>query len=99
MLTTHWKVSSIHQVSAKFATKGNDMASLRRLVLGMGLIAVGYVLGSHGPMVALHADDAEGLPSDEAVKKIVEANDKLKAAVDALKLESRYESATKSVNP
>jgi hypothetical protein len=38
------------------------------------------------------------MPSEDATKKILDANEKLKAAVETLKLESRYESATKGIN-
>jgi len=73
------------------------MVQFKRILLGGLLVAVGYVLGTCGPFAA-RAQDDQAPPSDDAVKKIVEANDKLKAAVEALKLESRYESATKGIN-
>jgi hypothetical protein len=74
------------------------MASLKRMALGLGLLALGYMLGTQSPLTGLRAQEATSTPSDEAIKKIVDANDKLKAAVDALKLESRYEVATKGIN-
>jgi hypothetical protein len=74
------------------------MVQLKRFALGSALLALGYVLGSCGPFATVRAQEADSLPSDDSTKKIVEANEKLKAAVEALKLESRYESATKGIN-
>ena len=74
------------------------MVQLKRIALGGALIALGYLLGTCNPFAPVRAQDGASAPSDEATKKIVEANDKLKAAVDALKNESRYESVTKGVN-
>jgi hypothetical protein len=74
------------------------MLSFKRMVLATGLLATGYVLGSLSPFVPLRAQDGDAGPSDDSAKKIVSANDALKSAVDQLKLESRYESATKGIN-
>lgn len=75
------------------------MVQFRRIAFGGGLLALGYLLGTCSPFAPVRAQDAGGVPSDDATKKIVEANDKLKSAVEALKLESRYEAATKGINP
>jgi hypothetical protein len=75
------------------------MVQLRRIAFGGALVALGYLLGTCSPFAPVRAQEDGGLPSDDATKKIVDANDKLKAAVESLKLESRYEAATKSVNP
>lgn len=74
------------------------MVQLKRIALGSALIALGYLLGTCHPFAPARAQDGVTAPSDDATKKIVEANDKLKAAVDTLKNESRYESVTKGVN-
>lgn len=74
------------------------MVHIKRFLFGGLLVALGYVLGAAGPFAPARAQEERTAPSDEAVKKIVDANDKLKAAVEALKLESRYESATKGIN-
>lgn len=70
----------------------------KRMILGTGLLALGYFLGSMNPFPALRAQDGDSGPSEDSAKKIVAANDALKAAVDQLKLESRYEVATKGIN-
>ena len=69
-----------------------------RILSAGALVALGYVIGSCqlSPVALAQPDDAS--VSDDATKKIVEANDALKKAVDQLKLESRYESVTKGVN-
>jgi hypothetical protein len=74
------------------------MFTLKRIALGAGLIAVGYLLGNLSLSPLVRAQDADAGPSDDSAKKIVAANDALKAAVDQLKLESRYEAATKGIN-
>ena len=74
------------------------MVQLKRFAFGGALVALGYLLGTCIPFCAVRAQDAGSMPSDDATKKIVEANDKLKAAVDTLKNESRYESVTKGIN-
>jgi hypothetical protein len=74
------------------------MVQLKRIALCGVLVAVGYVLGTCSPLMTLRAQDGVQPPSEDATKKIVEANDKLKAVVEALRLESRYESVTKSIN-
>ncbi len=74
------------------------MKFCKRMALGTGLLAVGYLLGSLGLFSAVRAQESDAGPSDDSVKKIVAANDALKAAVEQLKLESRYEVATKGIN-
>lgn len=75
------------------------MVQFRRMAFGGALVALGYLLGTFSPFAPVRAQDAGGLPSDDAAKKILDVNEKLKGAVDALKLESRYESVTKVANP
>lgn len=71
-----------------------------RLSVVCGLVAVGYLWGRldlvGGPL-ALAQEPSAG-PSEETAKKIQTASDALKIAVDALKNESRYNLATKSMN-
>lgn len=74
------------------------MVMYRRLVLGSGLLAVGYLLGSLSQFPVVRAQEGAAGPSEDSAKKIVAVNDALKAAVDQLKLESRYEVATKGIN-
>ena len=74
------------------------MVQLKRFAFGGALLALGYLLGTCSPFAPARAQDATNLPSDDSTKKILEANEKLKAAVEALKLESRYETVTKGVN-
>jgi hypothetical protein len=71
--------------------------SVRVLTAGC-LVAIGYILGTCQLHRAAFAQPEE-TASDEATKKINDANDALKKAVEQLKLESRYESVTKGVNP
>lgn len=75
------------------------MRTSMRVLLAGGLVAFGYFLGASQPFRAVQAQTEESPPSDEAVKKIVEANDALKKAVAQLALESRYASISKDVNP
>jgi hypothetical protein len=74
------------------------MKLYKRMALGTGLLTVGYLLGSLGLFSAVRAQEGDAGPTDDSVKKIVAANDALKAAIDQLKLESRYEVATKGIN-
>lgn len=75
------------------------MVQFRRIAFGGALVALGYLLGTFSPFTSVRAQEAGGLPSDDAAKKILDVNDKLKGAVDILKLESRYEAVTKAANP
>jgi len=64
------------------------------------LVAFGYVWGrldANGVATA-KAQEQSALPSEETSKKIQAANDLLRTVVDALKNESRYNLATKSMN-
>jgi hypothetical protein len=74
------------------------MHSLRRLGVGCGLIAFGFVLGSCNHFGPVEAQEAANAPTDDTIKKIIELNGKMKATVESLRLESRYESATKEIN-
>ena len=74
------------------------MMLYKRMALGTGLLTVGYMLGSFGLFSAVRAQEGDVGPSEDSAKKIVAANDALKAAIDQLKLESRYEVATKGIN-
>ena len=73
------------------------MMSCKRIVLATGLIAVGYALGSMSLFPTVRGQD-DTRPSEESHKKIETAQLALKSAVDQLKLESRYEAATKGIN-
>jgi len=74
------------------------MRMFKRMALGIGLLGIGYLLGSAASFSPVRAQDAGTSPSEDSAKKIVAANDALKAAVDQLKIESRYEAATKGIN-
>jgi hypothetical protein len=74
------------------------MKMYNRMAFGAGLLALGYFLGSLSLFSAVRAQDGDAGPSEDSAKKIVAANDALKAAIDQLKLESRYEVATKGIN-
>ena len=74
------------------------MIQLKRLAFCGVLLATGYLLGTYSPFAPARAQEAASGPSEDTTKKIVDANDKLKVAVEALKLESRYESATRGIN-
>lgn len=75
------------------------MKSSMRIIVACGLVAVGYFLGSTRDFQAVQAQTEESMPSDEAIKKIRDAHVAIKAAVQQLKVESKYESVTKAVNP
>lgn len=74
------------------------MIPLKRIALAALLVATGYLLGTCGLFSPARAQEAASQPSEDSTKKILEANEKLKAAVESLKLESRYEAATKGIN-
>lgn len=65
-----------------------------------GLVAAGYLWGRLDALSvsAVRAQESTPGPSDETAKKIQAANDALKAAADALKNESLYNPATKTIN-
>jgi hypothetical protein len=73
---------------------------LRACVVGGGLLAGGYLWGRLDATVrhTAFAQEPEAGPSEETAKKIQAANEALKGAVEALKNESRYTVATKSIN-
>lgn len=67
--------------------------------MALALLACGFTLGRLIPVEHISAQEAEfQAPGEETQKKIQAANDALKAAVEALKGEDRYRSATKSLN-
>lgn len=72
-----------------------------RIAGGLGLLLAGYVVGSVMPLIATTATAqqpaAPQLP-DATVSRIREANDALKVAMEALKTDSLYVAATKSLN-
>lgn len=71
-----------------------------RMGVVCGLVALGYLWGRVDATVGLvaQAQESSALPSEETLKKIQTANDALKIAVDALKNESRYTLATRTLN-
>lgn len=73
--------------------------SVRACVVG-SLIAFGYVLGRSDviQLPQVRAQDPSAGPSEETAKRIQEAYAALKVAMEALKQESRYTPATKSMN-
>ena len=75
------------------------MRSSMRVLLAGSLVALGYLLGTSQVFRVAHAQTEEMPPTDDAIKKIVEAHDALKRAAAQLSLESRYTSATKAINP
>ena len=78
--------------------RSNVMRSSVRVLTAGCLVAIGYILGTCQVHRVALAQPEESV-SDEATKKISDAHDSLKKAVEQLKLESRYESVTKGVNP
>ncbi|HEY0983202.1 MULTISPECIES: hypothetical protein [unclassified Schlesneria] len=74
------------------------MRSAAWVLTATSLVAFGYVLGSTQVFPLAHAQPDDVSVSEESTKKIVEAHDALKKAMEQLKLESRYESVTKGVN-
>ncbi|MAG92225.1 MAG: hypothetical protein CMJ48_00525 [Planctomycetaceae bacterium] len=81
------------------------MRSVRRYFPLVGVLALGYVLGAGhvlsigqvGAQVDTAAAEAEELP-EEAIEQLDAVNSALRTAVDTLKQEGRYTSATKGVN-
>lgn len=74
------------------------MRSSMRFIVAGGLVAFGYVMGSTAMFRVAQAQPDAATPSDDAIKKIGDANVSLRAAALQLTSESRYSSATKSVN-
>jgi hypothetical protein len=76
------------------------MSRLLQVCVAGGLIATGYLWGRiDASTVSLAgAQEQSALPSEETTKKIQTVNDAMRVAVDALKNESRYNLATKSMN-
>lgn len=71
------------------------------VLAGLFCTGAGYLLGvmhARQPAQAAVAQEGGGLPSEDAVKRILAVNDAIKQAAEALRLESRYEVATKSLN-
>ena len=75
------------------------MRSSMRVFTAAGLVALGYFLGASQLFRTAQAEPDDSPPTDEAIKKIVEAHDALKRAASQLALETRYTSVTKAVNP
>lgn len=75
------------------------MRSLMRFGLAGSLVALGYVLGSSQIFQAASAQNSDAAISEESSKRVIEANEALKKAASQLTLDSRYNSATKTVNP
>ena len=74
------------------------MRSSMRIILAGGLVAFGYLVGSAPMFGTAQAQPEVSAPSEDSIKKIGDANVALKAAALQLSTESRYASATKSVN-
>lgn len=70
-----------------------------RILSAACLLTTGYMFGSLHSFPKAYAQPESPSVSEDSAKKIIEANDALKKAVDQLKLESKYESVTKDVNP
>lgn len=71
-----------------------------RILVAVGLVALGYVLGSSGvatPRALQAQNEAEG-PSEETQGKIRSAHEALTAAMAALEQEQRYTPVMKGVN-
>lgn len=75
------------------------MKSSMRIFLACSLVTSGYFLGNLQIFRAAQAQTEEAIPSDEAIRKIRDAHVAMKAAIQQLKVESKYESVTKGVNP
>jgi hypothetical protein len=74
------------------------MQRLMRFGLAGSLIALGYLIGSSQIFQAASAQNSDAAVSEESAKRVFEANEALKKAASQLILDSRYSSATKSVN-
>ena len=73
---------------------------LRSVIQGACLVGMGYLLGISGlrSEFGLRAADQDAGPTKESVEKIRAAHKALTEAMDSLKQEGRYESATEGVN-
>uniref|UniRef100_A0A7C2K1D7 Uncharacterized protein n=1 Tax=Schlesneria paludicola TaxID=360056 RepID=A0A7C2K1D7_9PLAN len=71
-----------------------------RLLALLAVLACGYALGRLDAsfVSTLSAQEDVAGPSEETARKILAANDALKAAMEGLKNESRYNPATKGMN-
>jgi len=100
MMEIMWKPEMIGDIfnQRTMPHRRSFMRISMQIVTASCFVAMGYLLGSSSlsPLVLAQSDEAA--VSEDATKKIVEAHDALKKAVDQLKLESRYESVTKGVN-
>jgi hypothetical protein len=69
----------------------------------LAVAGTAYLAGHLQARFVIHAaaqeSDGPSLPSDEALKKIVAANDALKIAAEGLRQDQRYAAVTKAVNP
>jgi hypothetical protein len=77
------------------------MRIFARCSLGVGLLAIGYMLGASGEfnLARLMAQQpADSGPSDETIDKIREANNAINAAMLALKNDGRYNSVIQDPN-
>jgi hypothetical protein len=72
------------------------------IATGILLVGVGFLLGRldwQTPAARAQESALDAAPSEDTTKKIVAAHEALKQAMEALKVDARYVSATKSLNP
>ena len=78
------------------------MTTATRGLIGGGLLALGYVLGTLNPLAlpqaGAQAEPAESTLSDDARTKIKQANEALLSAMSTLQAEQLYNPATKGLN-
>jgi hypothetical protein len=74
------------------------MQSVKRILAAGCLIGIGYILGHSRIIENASADPSDFTISEDTAKSISDAHDGLRKAVDKLKLDSRYEAVTKSIN-
>ena len=76
------------------------MRRFRNLLGLLALIGLGYALGSTQALrlPLVFGQDGAGGPSDESRKKIEDANDKLKSAMDSLRQEGLYKPVINGLN-
>ena len=76
------------------------MRTLVRSLLGLGLVTIGYVLGTSGILTPanLRAQEAQNAPREETAGKIKVAAEALMIAMQALQEDQRYTPAVSGIN-
>ena len=76
------------------------MHRYRNLFGMLALVGLGYILGATQAVrfPLAFAQESLGTPSDESIKKIEDANDKLKSALESLRQEGLYKPVINGLN-